>query len=267
MGNDSVSGGAGSDVLDGDEGDDTLSGGDGNDDFFAGDGNDEMFGDAGTDELFGGQGADFLSGGAGDDELEGEEGADTLEGGGGDDQFNFFTSSFQPDSTFAARDVVLDFSGAGVAGGDVIQLSGDDAYAFAGKVDVTPRVGATLGGANDHVTQVFYAQTGQTTYLIADENDNGILDADDFAVEFQGRHDFTVDDFTNTDFVIAGTNGDDSITGTEDADRSLPPAETIRFSAWVATTKSTVVRAMTRSTADRAVSTICSAKRVMTRLR
>ena len=45
----------------------------------------------------------------GDDEIEGEEAADTLEGGGGSDQFNFFTSAFQPDSTFAARDVVLDF--------------------------------------------------------------------------------------------------------------------------------------------------------------
>ena len=32
-----------------------------------------------------------------------------------------------------------------------------------------------------------------------------MLDGDDFAVEFAGVHDFTVDDFVNTDFVTVGT--------------------------------------------------------------
>ena len=38
-------------------------------------------------------------------------------------------------------------------------------------------------------------------------------------MQFQGIHNFTVDDFDNTDFVIAGTNGNDVITGTEGDDR------------------------------------------------
>jgi Ca2+-binding RTX toxin-like protein len=139
-------------------------------------------------------------------------------GGDGDDQFNFFTSAFQPDSTFADRDLVQDFQGAGSPGGDVIRLSGDS-YAFAGELDINPKVGSSLPGAGDGITQLFYVQRPGTTFLIADENDNGLLDANDFAVEFQGTHDFTVEDFENTQFVIAGTNGDDTIVGTEGDDR------------------------------------------------
>ena len=136
-GNDTVSGGAGDDTLDGDAGNDTLFGGAGDDTLFGLEGNDDMFGEAGSDELFGGEGNDLLSGGADDDELEGEEGADPIEGGGGNDQFNFFTSAFQPDSTFAVRDVVLDFQRAGLAGGDVIRLSGGE-FAWVGQIDVNP---------------------------------------------------------------------------------------------------------------------------------
>ena len=108
-GNDTVHGAGGEDTLDGDAGDDALFGGAGDDTLFGGDGNDNMSGEGGQDELFGGEGNDRLSGGADADELEGEEGADRIEGGGGNDQFNFFASAFQSDSTFAARDVVLDF--------------------------------------------------------------------------------------------------------------------------------------------------------------
>jgi Ca2+-binding RTX toxin-like protein len=112
-------------TLDGDAGNDQLFGGNDDDTLFGGDGNDVMAGDAGNDELFGGKGADQISGGDGDDEIEGEEHADILTGGAGNDQFNFFTNPFQPDSTLLLRDVVTDFEGVGITGGDVIRLSGD----------------------------------------------------------------------------------------------------------------------------------------------
>jgi Ca2+-binding RTX toxin-like protein len=76
-----------------------------------------------------------------------------------------------------------------------------------------------LPGAGDGVTQLGYTQTNRETFLIADSNDDGILNNDDFVVEFEGIHNFTIDDFENTDFVIVGTNGDDLITGTEGDDR------------------------------------------------
>jgi Ca2+-binding RTX toxin-like protein len=217
-GNDAVYGGAGDDTVDGDAGNDLMRGGAGDDTLFGGDGNDAMFGDAGEDEVFGGEGNDQLNGGAGPDELEGEEGADRTEGGAGIDQFNLFTSAFQPDSTFAVRDVVLDFQGAGRAGGDVLQLSGGE-FAWVGRINAALRLGAVLPGGGDGLIQLGYLQSGGDTSLIADTDDGGRLDADDFTVRFRGTLGFTPGDFDNTSFIIAGTNGDDVITGTDEADR------------------------------------------------
>ena len=217
-GNDTVLGGAGNDTLDGDEGSDVLRGGTDNDVLFGLDGNDSMSGEAGEDELQGGEGSDTLSGGADDDELEGEEAADRIEGGAGDDQLNINAGDFQPDSVVGLRDVVLDFEGAGVEGGDVLRISSGE-FAWVGRLDVNFRTGAALPGGGDGITQLGYIQRAGTTYLVADTDDDGLLDAQDFAVEFQGLQNFTPDDFDNTDFIIAGTNGDDVITGTEDGDR------------------------------------------------
>jgi len=216
-GSDTVLGGAGNDDVDGDAGSDTLRGGVGGDDMFGGDGGDSMFGEAGGDELFGGEGADALSGGADVDELEGEAGADQIEGGGADDQLDFFTRGFRPNSTFAVRDVVLDFEGAGLAGGDVLRLL-DGEFAWVGQIDALPRIGAVLPGGGDGLTQLGYIQR-KDTFLIADTNDDGLLDAGDFTVEFRGLQNFTPEDFDQTSFIIAGTNGDDVITGTEGDDR------------------------------------------------
>jgi Ca2+-binding RTX toxin-like protein len=217
-GNDIVRGGDGNDTLDGDAGNDQLFGGNDRDVLFGLDGNDIMNGDAGSDELFGGEGNDIMNGGAGADELEGEEGADRITGGSDDDQFNFNAGAFQPDSTFALRDVVLDFQGAGLAGGDVIRLTSGE-FAWVGQIDANPSVGATLPGSGDGLTQLGYIQHSGNTFLVADTNDDGLVDADDFTVEFRGLLNFTPDDFDNTDFIIAGTNGDDVITGTADDDR------------------------------------------------
>jgi Ca2+-binding RTX toxin-like protein len=115
------------------------------------------------------------------------------------------------------RDLVLDFQGAGLSGGDVLRLSGGE-FAWVGRIDAAPRIGAALPGGGDGLTQLGYLQRSNT-FLIADTNDDGRLDADDFTVEFLGLHNFTPEDFDNTDFIIAGTNGDDVITGTEGDDR------------------------------------------------
>jgi Ca2+-binding RTX toxin-like protein len=217
-GNDTVRGGAGNDDVDGDEGNDLLLGGAGDDDMFGLEGDDNMSGEAGDDELFGGPGIDALSGGTDVDELQGEEGADRIEGGGGNDELEFFPSAFQPDSTFAVRDVVLDFQGAGLTGGDTLRLTSGD-FAWVGRIDGNPRIGAVLPGGGDGLTQLGYVQQPGQTFLVADSNDDGLLDQDDFTVEFRGVLNFTPDDFDNTSFIIAGTNGDDVITGTEEGDR------------------------------------------------
>jgi Ca2+-binding RTX toxin-like protein len=213
-------GGAGRDDLWGDGGDDTLHGDEG-DDFLNGlDGDDVMYGGAGSDDLEGGgSGNDFLSGGEDDDELEGYDGADVLEGGAGDDTFKFSLAQFNPHSPLATADLVLDFEGAGAAGGDEINLSGAEHLVFRGEVSVSPTAGAALSGAGNGLTDLFYTAHAGDTWLLADDNDNGVLDATDFAVRFVGTHAFTEADFSaRTDFVIAGTESGETLSGTEDGD-------------------------------------------------
>ena len=113
---------------------------------------------------------------------------------------------------------MLDFQRAGQAGGDVLRLSSGD-FVWVGRINAAPRVGAALPGAGDGVTQLGYLQRDGTTFLVADTDDDGRLDADDFAVELRGCSASRPSTFDNTFFVIAGTNGDDVITGTGEADR------------------------------------------------
>ena len=208
------------DTLDGDAGNDILNGGVGNDDLFAGTGNDILNGDSGNDELFGAAGDDTLNGGDGADELEGDAGADQLRGGAVDDEFVFFIGTFNPSSPFATSDRLLDFEGAGAVGGDLIELANSAApLVFRGEASLNPVLGALLPGAGNGVTEVLYTIRGGTTWLLADGNDNGLLDGTDFALRLVGTHNLATTDFTaSTAFVTAGTDGDDLISGTEGDD-------------------------------------------------
>lgn len=80
------------------------------------DGNDHLHGNSGSDLLIGGNGNDLLIGGAG---------SDTLAGGSGTDIFRYTSVSDSPAGT--GRDVITDFSGAGAAVGDKIDLAAIDA--------------------------------------------------------------------------------------------------------------------------------------------
>ena len=198
------------------------------DDFFFGtDDADNIFGLGGNDFLNGQGGSDLIDGGDDNDILQGDgfgffnlKGADTLIGGSGDDAFEF--SVFDGDSTAITLDVVTDFEGAGVAGGDVLQLRNSffvtgPRLTFGG-VSAAPAIGAALGTAGDGVATIFYAFTGGNTLVFGDTNDDGVYDDSDFTVRLDGTHNLIAADFGDTDFVIAGTDGDDTITGTEGDD-------------------------------------------------
>jgi Ca2+-binding RTX toxin-like protein len=215
-GNDVVFGGAGNDTLDGDAGNDQLFGGTDNDDLFGGDGNDLLFGEDGDDFVEGLDGDDQMFGGLGNDEFIGDAGADTQTGGAGDDEFVFFMGSFNPSSPFSGPDRIVDFEGAGVAGGDEISLR--EQVVFHGEQSLNPKLGAALPGGGNSLTDMLYTIRSGTTWLIADDNDDGVLDNADFAVKFDGAHQFSPDDFPDTTFLIAGTNGDDVLVGTNESD-------------------------------------------------
>lgn len=215
-GNDTVYGDEGNDTLDGDDGNDKLYGGAGRDDLFGGDGNDALYGEDGDDFVEGLDGNDLMYGGAGDDELIGDAGADVQSGGAGEDEFTFFLGGFNPSSPFAAHDTVLDFEGAGAAAGDEITIR--EHLVFRGALDLDVSAGAALPGAANGLTDLGYTIRGGDTWLIADDNDDGLLDAADFVVRFVGEHRFDESDFPSTDFVIVGTDADDALAGTDGDD-------------------------------------------------
>jgi len=82
-------------------------------------------GSDGADLIVGSKGADTLSGGGGKDFVAGGLGADTLAGGFADDTFVLFQVK-DSGKTVATRDAITDFEGAGVAGGDTIDVSAID---------------------------------------------------------------------------------------------------------------------------------------------
>jgi serralysin len=95
-----------------------------------GSGHNELYGLAGNDTLRGNGGDDVLVGGAGRDRLVGGAGPDFLFGGLGNDAFDFDSVG---DSAPGARDIcragdgAIAFEGAGIAGGDLINLADIDA--------------------------------------------------------------------------------------------------------------------------------------------
>jgi Ca2+-binding RTX toxin-like protein len=105
------------DTITGDNGDNRLRGEEGNDVLSGLGGDDLLIGDVGDTPAAAG-GADTLDGGAG---------VDTLVGGVGDDKFVFFAGEAQDD-------VVQDFEGAGVAGGDLLEFhyGGNGTVTYAG---------------------------------------------------------------------------------------------------------------------------------------
>jgi Ca2+-binding RTX toxin-like protein len=107
-------------------------------------------------------GADTLIGTSGADVLIGGTGADRLTGGGGDDIFRYLAFN---ESASSARDVILDFAGAGVAGGDVIDVSAlsPSTFAFNG-------AGAFSGAG---VPSIRYVVSGGVTDVMFDSGNGG----------------------------------------------------------------------------------------------
>lgn len=104
----------------------------GADNVITSDGIDTIYGGGGNDTMSGKNGADYITGGAGADVLIGGLGIDTLYGGGGKDTFTFNAVNESP---LASPDHIYDFEGAGVAGGDKIDLSAIDADGALGAQD------------------------------------------------------------------------------------------------------------------------------------
>ena len=71
---------------------------------------------------------------------------------------------------------MLDFQGAGLAGGDVIRFPATSTLSSV-SININLHLGAALPGAGDGVTQLGYTQRDAIPILIADTNDDGCLTA------------------------------------------------------------------------------------------
>ena len=93
---------------------------------------------------------------------------------------------------------VTDFQGAGNAVGDTLELvsfSPAMRFTFGGRLAAMPALGSSIGTSGDGLAAIFYAFSGGNTFVLADTNDNGTYDADDFTVRLTGQHNLVQSDF------------------------------------------------------------------------
>jgi hypothetical protein len=149
---------------------------------------DSVDGSDGTDFILGGNATDTIDGGLGSDVIIGGAGnsTDALLGGLGDDVFKYIAvGDSQPQLT--RRDTIGDFEGAGVAGGDKIDLSLIDANDV-----VTLDQAFTFGGTTATAFGVWWTTDGtNTTVFVSDDADTTA----DMVINLTGVTNLTADDF------------------------------------------------------------------------
>ncbi|PSB36879.1 beta strand repeat-containing protein [Aphanothece minutissima] len=151
-------------------------------------GADSLTGDSSNNRLNGLGNNDTIDGGGGNDTLTGGLGVDLLTGGSGDDTF-LYTASAETGTTAATRDSITDFEGAGVAGGDLINVNAIDANTGAGGNQNFTFIGNAAFSA---AGQLRFFQDGTNTILEA--NTTGVTGAE-FTIQVNGLHTFVAADF------------------------------------------------------------------------
>jgi len=146
-------------------------------------------GTAFRDFISGSNAAEHLSGGGGNDDIGGGGGADLLTGGSGNDTF-IFVNAHDSGTTAATRDAIIDFEGAGGAGGDLLYL-GFDADTRLGGHQTFEWHGMTSQFSNTAGDLHAFWLDGHTI-IEADTNGDGRAD---FSIDLFGRHTLSADDF------------------------------------------------------------------------
>ena len=151
-------------------------------------GADVLIGDSLGNRLNGLGNNDTIDGGGGNDTLTGGLGVDLLTGGSGDDTF-LYTANAETGTTAATRDSITDFEGAGVAGGDLINVNAIDANTGAGGNQNFTFIGSAAFSA---AGQLRFFQDGTNTLVEA--NTTGLTGAE-FTIQVNGLQTFIAADF------------------------------------------------------------------------
>jgi Ca2+-binding RTX toxin-like protein len=150
--------------------------------------NNLITGNDGNNTLAGAAGVDTLVGGNGDDTLVGGTGNDVMTGGIGNDTFVF--NAFNESGIGAGNnDQITDFVGAGIVGGDTIDLSALDAIAGGSDQAFTFIGSAAFTAAG----QLRVVQQGGDAIVQA--NSNGNTSNIEFELRLLGTHNLTSGDF------------------------------------------------------------------------
>lgn len=209
-GDNELSGLGGNDQINGDAGNDIVRGGAGNDLLDGGFGEDALFGDDGNDLLRGGDEADVLEGGSGDDALFGDFGDDILRGG---DNADFLDGGLGNDVLDGgAADDTADYSGAfGPVRIDLRIETAQDTGEYG--VDTLISIERVIGGSagdviigNDAVN-IFTGGFGDDELTGGSNVDTAIFAGD--------LSQYTVVQFTDRSFGVAGPDGNDLLVGIE----------------------------------------------------
>jgi len=211
-GNDNIVAGAGDDIIFAGLGDDIVIGGAGHDQIHGGSGNDRLFGDEGRDILFGDEGDDALNGGANDDLLfggdgqdavTGDEGSDVVDGGAGDD---VLAGGIGNDTVFgqAGHDTM-----SGGLGDDILVGGADQDVVEGGEGD------DTVAGDADQVSDRYDGGAGADTL----DYSAVLLSMDINLISGSASgQEIGQDTVWNFEVIVAG-QGDDNITGSDEAER------------------------------------------------
>lgn len=210
-GDDTINAGSGNDLLLGEDGNDEINAGGGNDLLNGGKGNDVLNGNDANDVLRGGAGTDMLSGGEGDDLLQGQAGhGDLLYGNGGNDTLSGGTGS--DSASGGDGDDVLQWSDG--EGNDV--LNGDDGN------DTLTVVGSNSSNNGDNITVrdrdgrvvVSRGFVGIVSAMTLSVGSTEVIDIDARA----GNDTINATELTSARLVARGGDGNDTITGSSQAD-------------------------------------------------
>ena len=123
-------------------------------------GADRIYGVNGNDTLSGGAGNDTISGGNGNDNIRGGTGIDLVYGGAGNDAFIFSLGEISKTDT--GGDTIMDFQGAGAAGGDFIAFTGFGTIAAGASLTY---IGQSSVNANIKFYNVHASSNGSDSFL------------------------------------------------------------------------------------------------------
>jgi Ca2+-binding RTX toxin-like protein len=187
-------------------------------------GDDVITGGSGDDVINGGLGQDMLVGGAGNDQIIGGLDGDMLTGGAGNDIFTLTYNTPRSDSSPSTIDIITDFEGAGVTGGDKIDLP---SYAYgrgiafnATPINFTFVIGGGASGVQlpaelvgDGFADVSWKHdtVNNRVELWVDVDDNGQFSELDIYTYINGITSLTQEDFTDSFPIWRGTVGGDSL--------------------------------------------------------